>query len=69
MNTFVNMRLPQFGKPGLLIIACTVLFISIFLVANTPISRFESNMGKKREQHKLSLYFFIYLLVNIIIII
>ena len=42
-----------FGKPGLLIIASAVLLISVFLVANTPISRFFSNMGRKHEQKKI----------------
>ncbi len=39
-----------FGKPGLLIIASAVLIISVFLVANTPISRFIDKMFKKHEQ-------------------
>lgn len=39
-----------FGMPGLLIIASAVLLISVFLVANTPISRFFDNMFKKHEQ-------------------
>jgi|GEM_PF-133391 len=42
-----------FGKPGLIIIALTVLIISVFLVANTPISRFVENTIKKREEKKI----------------
>ena len=42
-----------FGKPGLIIIALTVMTISIFLVANTPISRFVENAIKKREEKKI----------------
>jgi hypothetical protein len=42
-----------FGMPGLLIIASAVLLISIFLVANTPISRFFDNMFKKHEQRRI----------------
>lgn len=37
-----------FGMPGLLIISIAILIISIFLVANTPISRFFESMGKRR---------------------
>ena len=42
-----------FGMPGLLIISSAVILISIFLVANTPISRFFDNMFKKHEQRKI----------------
>ena len=42
-----------FGKPGLLIIAITVMIISIFLVANTPISRFVETAIKNREKKKM----------------
>ena len=42
-----------FGKPGLLIIAITVMIISIFLVANTPISRFVEAAIKNREKKKM----------------
>ena len=42
-----------FGKPGLLIIAGAILVISVFMVANTPISRFASNLGKKRERNRI----------------
>ncbi|NLY87393.1 MAG: DNA translocase FtsK [Clostridiales bacterium] len=42
-----------FGKPGLIIIAVAVLLISIFLVANTPISRFFEKMSKKRENRRI----------------
>ncbi|MBQ6457050.1 MAG: DNA translocase FtsK 4TM domain-containing protein [Mogibacterium sp.] len=42
-----------FGMPGLLIIASTVLIISLFLVANTPISRFFDNMFKKHEEKRI----------------
>lgn len=39
-----------FGMPGLLIISVTVLIISIFMVANTPISRLFGKLSSKREQ-------------------
>lgn len=42
-----------FGKPGLIIIAITVLVISVFLVANTPISRFVEKSIKNRERKKI----------------
>ncbi len=42
-----------FGMPGLLIIASAILLISIFLVANTPISRFFDNAFKKHEQKRI----------------
>ena len=42
-----------FGMPGLLIISSAVLLISVFLVANTPISRFFDNMFKKHEQKRI----------------
>ena len=42
-----------FGKPGLLIIASAILLISIFLVANTPISRFFDNQLKKHERNRI----------------
>ena len=42
-----------FGMPGLLIIATAVILISVFLVANTPISRFFDNMVLKHEQKKI----------------
>ena len=42
-----------FGMPGLLIIASTVTLISIFLVANTPISRFFDNQFRKHEQKQI----------------
>ena len=42
-----------FGKPGLLIIATAIIVISVFMVANTPISRFAANLGKKREQNRI----------------
>lgn len=42
-----------FGKPGLFIFSIAVLVISIFLVANTPISDFFSNLHKKREEKKI----------------
>lgn len=40
-----------FGKPGLIIISSALLIISIFLVANTPISRFFENMSRKHERN------------------
>ena len=42
-----------FGMPGLLIIAAAVLIISIFLVANTPISRFFDKTIKKHEERRI----------------
>ncbi len=42
-----------FGMPGLIIISLTVLTISIFLVANTPIARFASGLGRKMEMRRL----------------
>ena len=42
-----------FGMPGLLIISIAILLISIFLVANTPISRFAGKVGRKREEHRI----------------
>ena len=42
-----------FGMPGLLIIACAVILISVFLVANTPISRFFDRQFNKHEQKKI----------------
>lgn len=43
-----------FGMPGLLIIAISVLIISIFLVANSPISRFFANLGKKSQARRFA---------------
>lgn len=42
-----------FGMPGLLIISVTVLIISIFMVANSPISRLAGKFGTKREQNRI----------------
>ena len=42
-----------FGMPGLLIISITVLIISIFMVANSPISRLAGKIGTKREQNRI----------------
>ena len=42
-----------FGMPGLLIISVTVLIISIFMVANSPISRMAGQLGMKREQNRI----------------
>ena len=42
-----------FGKPGLLIISLSLIVISLFLVANTPISRFFEDWSKKREAKRL----------------
>ena len=42
-----------FGMPGLLIISITVLIISIFLVANSPISRFFDDFGKRAESRRI----------------
>ena len=42
-----------FGMPGLLIISITILIISVFMVANTPISRLAGNIGAKREHKRI----------------
>ena len=42
-----------FGMPGLLIISVTILIISIFMVANSPISRLAGKVGSKREQNRI----------------
>ncbi len=42
-----------FGMPGLLIISSAVILISVFLVANTPISRFFDNLFLKHEQKRI----------------
>jgi len=42
-----------FGKPGLLIIAIAVIVISVFMVANTPISRIFVKLGKKMEENRI----------------
>ena len=42
-----------FGKPGLLIISFTVIIISTFLVANTPISRFVEKTINNHEKKKM----------------
>ncbi len=42
-----------FGMPGLLIISITVLIISVFMVANSPISRLAGRIGTKREQNRI----------------
>ena len=39
--------------PGLLIIAITVLIISVFMVANSPISRLASRIGAQREHSRI----------------
>ena len=42
-----------FGMPGLLIVSITVLVISFFMVANSPISRLAGKVGSKYEQNKI----------------
>ena len=42
-----------FGMPGLLIISVTVLIISVFMVANSPISRLAGKMGSKMEHNRI----------------
>lgn len=42
-----------FGKPGLIIIALAILIISIFMIANSPISRLAGKIGKKREENRI----------------
>lgn len=50
---FGSILVKAFGQPGLLIAAITILIICIFLVANTPISKFFENLHDKRETRKL----------------
>ncbi len=42
-----------FGMPGLLIISITVLIISFFMVANSPISRLAGKIGSNMEQSRI----------------
>jgi len=42
-----------FGMPGLLIISVTILIISFFMVANSPISRLAGKIGSAREQNRI----------------
>ena len=42
-----------FGMPGLYIISITVMIISFFMVANSPISRLAGKIGSKREQNRI----------------
>ena len=42
-----------FGMPGLLIISIAVLIISIFLVANTPISRMAGKFSGRMEERRI----------------
>ncbi len=42
-----------FGLPGLLIISVTVLIISVFMVANSPISRLAGKIGTKYEENRI----------------
>ena len=42
-----------FGMPGLIIISLAVLLISIFLVANSPISRFADGFSRRAEQRRM----------------
>lgn len=48
-----SMLVKGFGRPGLFIFAIAVLIISIFLVANTPISKFFENLSNKRETKRM----------------
>ena len=50
---FGSLLVKFFGKPGLLIIAAAVLLISVFLVANSPISRFFDNLSNKHEKRRI----------------
>ncbi len=43
-----------FGMPGLLIISICILTISVFLVANSPISRFFEGLGKKSRARRFA---------------
>ena len=42
-----------FGMPGLLIIAVTILIISVFMVANSPISRMAGKLSTQRERNRI----------------
>lgn len=42
-----------FGMPGLLIISITILIISFFMVANTPISRLVGKIATKQEHKRI----------------
>ena len=42
-----------FGMPGLFIIAAAILIISVFMVANSPISRLAVKLSKKREANRI----------------
>lgn len=42
-----------FGMPGLIIISLAVLLISVFLVANSPISRFADGFSRRAEQRRM----------------
>ena len=42
-----------FGMPGLLIVSVTVLVISFFMVANSPISRLAGKVSSKYEHNKI----------------
>ena len=42
-----------FGMPGLLIISIAVLLISVFLVANSPISRFADSLSRRAEHNRM----------------
>ena len=42
-----------FGMPGLIIISVTILIISIFMVANSPISRLAGQIGTRRETNRI----------------
>ena len=48
-----SLLVKAFGKPGLLIISISIMIISIFLVANNPISDFLSKWNKNRESKKM----------------
>lgn len=42
-----------FGMPGLIIISLAVLLISVFLVANSPISRFADGFSRRAEKRRM----------------
>lgn len=52
--TLATLLIKWFGKPGCWIFALVVLFSSLLLLINTPVSRFVSNILDKMEERKLT---------------
>ncbi|MBQ6582815.1 MAG: DNA translocase FtsK 4TM domain-containing protein [Mogibacterium sp.] len=50
---FGSILVNYFGKTGLIIIAITVIIISILLIINTPISKYLSDFAEHREEKRL----------------